>query len=138
MSKIRRDPRRIIRGMSGNRYPEIENDEAATTLAPLLVESELRCAEQPEGIENDWAIFFSDPWLLPGEIRCPTIIFQDEADPLVPFTHAEWAQHSIPGAVLISLHAGGHLIWVGKDAARMRNIRNDFIHQHNGTVNNGV
>jgi pimeloyl-ACP methyl ester carboxylesterase len=130
MSTIRREPQSIIRQMSGERYPEIENDDAAVTLAPLLVESELRCAAQPRGIENDWAMFFSEPWLIPGEIRCPTLILQDQADPLVPFAHAEWARQSIPGAQLVDLHAGGHLIWVGHDAERMRNIRADFIRQH--------
>src|SRR5262245_12467595 len=41
--------------------------------------------------------------------------------------HAEWARQSISGAALISLHACGHLIWLGHDSERMRTLRSEFI-----------
>jgi hypothetical protein len=44
--------------------------------------------------------------------------------------HVEWALHCIPDAEHCDLHAGGHLIWVGKDAERMRGERTAFLRRH--------
>ena len=116
--------------MSGQRHAEICDDEATRRLVPLLVDSELRCAQHPAGIENDWANMAGERWLTPDSVRCPTLILHDRADPLVPFAHVEWAMHCIPRAEFCDLHAGGHLIWVGKDGGRMRKERAAFVRRH--------
>jgi len=130
MRKLRRDPTSVVNTMTGPRSIEVRDCEATRALVPLLVESELRCSRQPLGIENDWANAVGEPWLTPGSVRCPTLILHDRADPLVPFAHVQWAMHCIPGAELCELQAGGHLIWVGKDSGRMRQVRADFLRRH--------
>jgi pimeloyl-ACP methyl ester carboxylesterase len=130
MRKLERNPNRIVRYMSGERYAEIGDDAATQRLAARLVDSELRCARRPAGIENDWFNAVGKPWLTPNSVRCPTLILHDRADPLVPFAHAQWAMRCIPTAKLIDLHTGGHLIWVGKDAGRMRRERSAFVRRH--------
>lgn len=130
MWKMRRNPSRVLAYMCGGRHSDIQDDEATRQLVPLLVESELRCAERPAGIENDWRNDVGESWLTPGSVRCPTFILYDREDPLIPFAHVEWALHCIPGAEFCDLHAGGHLIWVGRDAGRMHEERVAFIRRH--------
>jgi pimeloyl-ACP methyl ester carboxylesterase len=90
----------------------------------------LQCAKEPAGIENDWANAVGEPWLKPDSVHCPTLILHDPSDPLVPFAHVKWALRCIPHAKHCDLCAGGHLIWVGKDAERMRMERSDFLLRH--------
>ncbi len=127
MHKLRRDPNGVVSYMSGERQAELYDDEATNALVPLLVESELRCARLPAGIENDWANAVDEDWLRPDSVRCPTLILHDRADPLVPFAHVEWAMNCIRDAEFCDLHAGGHLIWVGKHGSKMRDVRAAFI-----------
>lgn len=128
--RFQRDAGRLAREMSGTRYAEIRRDAATSELAALLVETLIHCAGQPGGMENDWTISVGLPWLTANSIQAPTLIFHDRADPLVPFTHAEWAVRSIPGAQLSDLHVGGHLIWLGPEAARLRSERAAFLRRH--------
>jgi pimeloyl-ACP methyl ester carboxylesterase len=130
MGKLRRNPDRVLKDMCGKRRLELRDDPQARELIPLIAESELRCAQQPAGIENDWVNVVGPPWLKPASVRCPTLILHDRADPLVPFAHVEWALHCIPHAEHLDLHAGGHLIWVGKDAERMSKERTAFLRRH--------
>jgi hypothetical protein len=57
------------------------------------------------------------------------LIIHDRVDPLVPFDHAQWSASCIKHARLLDIHAGGHLIWFGKDFEFMHNQRVSFIHQ---------
>ena len=101
----------------------------AEQLILLLLEACERCSRMPAGTQNDWDIFLGDNWIRPGAIRCPTLVIHDHADRVVPFNHAEWALQSIDGADLLSVETG-HLIWIGRDAARMHQRRVDFLRQH--------
>jgi pimeloyl-ACP methyl ester carboxylesterase len=128
--------RKLVRGkfvadcMSKARYAELRESPALQSLARLLAVSMLRCSEQPAGIENDWANWTGEPWLTPASVGCPTLILHDRADSAVPIAHAEWALHCIPSAQFCELHAGGHLIWVGRDHDKMRSERAAFIRRH--------
>jgi len=130
LRELYRNPNGIVCDMSGERHIEICDDRATHALVPLLVQSELRCAKQPAGIENDWANAGVASCLKPGAVRCPTMVLHDRADPLVPFAHAEWALRCITHAEHCDLHAGGHLIWVGKDRERMCNERAEFLRRN--------
>jgi pimeloyl-ACP methyl ester carboxylesterase len=129
----RRQVRNLVRGgfvancMGKNRFAEIRGSPALESLDSLLAGSMLRCSERPEGIENDWANWTGEPWLTPNSVECPTLILHDRADAVVPIAHAEWAMHCIPSAQFCELHAGGHLIWVGRDHDKMRSQRAAFI-----------
>ena len=68
--------------------------------------------------------------MLWGLVGCPTLILHDRADAAVPIAHAEWALHCIPSAQFCELHAGGHLIWVGRDHDKLRSERAAFIRRH--------
>jgi pimeloyl-ACP methyl ester carboxylesterase len=110
--------------------PELRDDTATTTLLPLLAQFELQCAREPMGIENDWANDVGRPWLIPGSVSCPTLILHDRVDPLVTSAHVDWGLKCIPHAEHCDLHAGGHLIWTGRDAAKMRSLRREFLLRH--------
>jgi pimeloyl-ACP methyl ester carboxylesterase len=99
-------------------------------LMPLLAELELRCAHRPSGVENDWANDVGEPWLVTGSVLCPTLILHDQVDPLVTKAHVDWAMECIPHATHCDLEAGGHLIWTGRDATKMRSVRAGFLHRH--------
>ena len=88
------------------------------------------CSERLDGIENDWAHWTGEPWFTPGYVGCPTLILHDRADSAVPIAHAEWAMHCIPSAQFCDLHAGGHLIWIGRNHDRMRSERAALIRRH--------
>jgi pimeloyl-ACP methyl ester carboxylesterase len=115
--------------MSKDRFAELHDSAPLQSLEPLLAASAVRCSERPSGIENDWANWAGEPWLAPGSIGCPTLILHDRDDPAVSIAYAEWAKHCIPGAQLCELHVGGHLIWLGQDAEKMRRERAAFIKQ---------
>jgi pimeloyl-ACP methyl ester carboxylesterase len=132
----RRQIRKLARGelvaecMSKDRFAEIRGSQSLQSLGSLLASSMLRCSQRPDGIENDWASWTGEPWLTPESVNCPTLILHDRADSVVPIAHAEWAMHCIPSAQFCELHAGGHLIWVGRDHEKMRSQRAAFIRRH--------
>ena len=113
--------------MSGSRFPEIREDLNAVQQITKLAEMSFKCASVPAGIQNDWAIMVGNNGIVPDTIRCPTLIIHDRSDPLVPFVHAEWSQSCIAESRLLEIHAGGHLIWFGKDSARMHDERVSVI-----------
>jgi pimeloyl-ACP methyl ester carboxylesterase len=130
--KQARKPDFVAGCMSKVRFAEMRTSPALASLGPLLARSMSRCSERPEGIENDWANWTAEPWLTPNSVKCPTLILHDRADAAVPIVHAEWAMHCIPSAQFCELHAGGHMIWVGRDQNKMRSERAAFIKRHFG------
>jgi len=122
-----RRPMTCLRQMSGSRFPEIRDDLNAARQIAELTNMTLNCAAAPAGIQNDWAIMVGNNGVTENSIRCPTLIIHDRADPLVPFRHAEWSQSCIPESRLLAIHAGGHLIWFGKDFEFMHAERVAFI-----------
>lgn len=130
LRRFQRDPLRLAREMSGERFAEIHRDPATRVLAGVLVDTLISCTAEPSGLENDWSIVVGPPWLNANSVLAPTLIFHDRADPLVPCTHAQWAAEAIAGAQLHELHVGGHLIWLGPEAARLRTLRTTFLRRH--------
>ena len=65
MRKIRRDANAVSDSLCGTRAAELLDDDATRSYARLLTASELRCARQPAGIENDWANDSGPHWLTP-------------------------------------------------------------------------
>ena len=61
------------------------------------------------GVVADYAAI-AQPWGVDvGTIRCPTTIWQGDADPMVPLRHAEALAERIPGAKLVVWPGEGHL-----------------------------
>jgi pimeloyl-ACP methyl ester carboxylesterase len=84
---------------------------------------------------NDWETLESGEFSDARQVKCPTLVIYDPADPLVPERHAKWALSAIPGARACELHAGGHLIWLGKEAGRMNQERIAFLREHSRACN---
>lgn len=124
----RRKPISCVRHMSGSRFPELRDDPGVVQQVTDLAGMMLKCAAVPAGIQNDWAIMVGSNGVAKETIECPTLIIHDRADPLVPFAHAQWSQSCIPHSRLLDIHAGGHLIWFGKDSTFMHDQRIAFIH----------
>ena len=125
----RRDPTICLRHMSGSRFSEICSDQDAVEQITELTNMTLKCASAPAGIQNDWTILVGDNGVTKDTIGCPTLIIHDQVDPLVPFIHAEWSQSCIRESRLLTIHAGGHLIWFGNDSNRMHAERMAFIEE---------
>jgi 2-hydroxy-6-oxonona-2,4-dienedioate hydrolase len=122
-----RQPIAFLKQMSGSRFPEICNDVSVVQKITELAHLTLDCAAMPVGIQNDWAILVGDNGVTRNTIACPTLIIHDPTDPLVPFAHAEWSGSCVQGSRLLAIHAGGHLIWFGRDCIRMHAERMAFI-----------
>ncbi len=125
-----RMPKVFIKGMAGPRFDEIRNDAATWNLYRALRTACLRSLSQPAGMRNDWETLETGAFSDARDVRCPTLVIYDPADPMVPECHAQWALSAIPAARECKLHAGGHLIWLGKDADRMQRERVAFLREH--------
>ena len=68
--------------------------------------------------------------LHPGAIECPTLLIHDPFDPVAPIDHANWVADCIPQAERCLVHAGGHFVWIGKDAVEMHRRRVVFLRQN--------
>ena len=113
--------------MSGTRFPELRDNRAVLEEITAMAAMGVKCAERPAGVQNDWAIMVGDNGIAPDTITSPTLIVHDREDPVVPFVHAEWSHKCIPHSHLLDVHAGGHLIWYGRDALHMHKARVAFI-----------
>ncbi len=122
--------RSYLQAITGQRYTELAGDPIARELCDVMIECEVRCIAQPAGIDNDLDLLLNEKVLVNEVVRCPTLIIHDRLDPVVPFAHAQWATSQIPNASICEVHAGGHLVWIGRDAATMLERRRDFLQQH--------
>jgi pimeloyl-ACP methyl ester carboxylesterase len=121
--------------MAWQRYDDIRDDPATWDMYRELRKSSLRCLPLPAGMKNDWDTWLDGPFPDARQVKCPTLVIYDPADPLVPVCHPQWALAAIPAAQACEVHAGGHLIWLGKDADRMHRERVAFINSHARTFN---
>ncbi|MCA9032749.1 MAG: alpha/beta hydrolase [Planctomycetaceae bacterium] len=121
--------RSFLRGMTGARYEDVRHNPASLELCDVMIEHSIASVAHPHGIENDLDILLNEPLLTSADVRCPTLIIHDNADPVVPFRHAEWSKQLIPHAEVLGLQLGGHLIWIGNEADAMYIARDAFIRQ---------
>jgi pimeloyl-ACP methyl ester carboxylesterase len=63
-------------------------------------------------------------------LHCPVLIIHGEADAQVPFTQAESLAAAVPGASLIAIPGGAHLLPLSRHAARMDQAITDFLRQY--------
>jgi pimeloyl-ACP methyl ester carboxylesterase len=115
---------------AGTRFDEIRNDPAIWKLYRDIRGPCLKSLSQRAGMRSDWETMETGAFASAQEVKCPTLVIYDPADLMVPQPHADWALSAIPGARACELHAGGHLIWMGKDAERMQRERLAFLCEH--------
>ena len=88
-----------------------------------------RCA----GFENDFLVFMHEDLFNRGcSIKAPTLLIHDASDPFAPVDHVQWFMSKVPHCKQVSVHAAGHLIWIGRDADLMHATRVQFLREHAG------
>jgi pimeloyl-ACP methyl ester carboxylesterase len=122
--------RAYLKDLTGPRFGELPIDEATWSLAKSLHRTVRRFSVHRKGYYNDITTWFSEDVLCEFAITVPTLLLYDPLDPQVPLCHAEYALEMIPGAQLVSLHAGGHLLGLGRDGQRMHATRVEFLREH--------
>jgi len=116
----------LFKAMCGPRLSEVGDSPEMHELCRMLIDSSIRCLSQTAGTRADTDVLFDDEGIQPGRISCPTLITHDRLASRVPVAHADWAATCIPQAQRCEVEAGGHLIWVGREAPRMHQQRVEF------------
>lgn len=82
------------------------------------------------GFDNDLKQFAEFGRLPLNQVRCPTLVVHGTHDGDVPFDHAEHSAREIPGAKLVTVDQGWHILRLsdGDDAHLQAEI--DFLIQH--------
>jgi pimeloyl-ACP methyl ester carboxylesterase len=120
----------LLKTEAGDRYPEIAGDPASEILGTLTLAAMVQ-GTKCEGFENDFIIFTNEEIIgTNGAMETPTLVIHDSKDPLAPVDHVDWFVSKFPKCEKFSVHAAGHLIWVGPDADVMHKARVLFINEH--------
>lgn len=115
---------------AGDRYPEVVGDPAARKLCEASLAAMVQ-GTKDAGFENDFVVFTSEDVIgANGSLHAPALVLHDIMDPLAPVDHVHWFLAHYPQCQSVSLHAAGHLIWVGPDAGRMHQARVGFLNEH--------
>lgn len=61
-----------------------------------------------------------------ARVRCPTLVLHGDQDKIVPFAQAETIAAAVPGAQLVTIGGGGHLLNARDPVAFARRVR-DFV-----------
>jgi pimeloyl-ACP methyl ester carboxylesterase len=123
-----------LRYLAGSRFSSLRDEPAAWEFAEEVHKSLVNFRHERAGYCNDIATWVREDVLSAGNVTCPTLLLYDAEDPAAPFCHAQHAANRIPTAKLVELEAGGHLIWHGNDADRMRRERATFLREHLGAA----
>jgi pimeloyl-ACP methyl ester carboxylesterase len=122
--------KQFLKTEAGDRYPDVADDPAAqrlcqTTLTAMAQGT--KCA----GFENDFVVFTKEVIAGPeSSLHTPTLILHDTKDPMAPVDHVDWFVSIFPDCACVSIHAAGHLIWVGPEASSMHMSRVRFLREH--------
>ena len=120
----------FLKAEAGGRYPDVAGEPASQALcetALAAMREGVKCA----GFENDFAVFTGEDVLGPGgSIQTPTLVIHDAEDPMAPADHVDWFVSKCQNCERLSVHAAGHLIWVGPDVDVMHQTRVRFLKEH--------
>jgi pimeloyl-ACP methyl ester carboxylesterase len=119
-----------LRDLAGTRFANVQNEPAARQFAAGVYAGLSDFRDERPGYSNDVTTWIREDVLATGQVGCPTLLLYDREDPAAPFCHAEFAADQIPGAELVELNSGGHLIWFGNDAKLMHGRRAAFLRAH--------
>jgi len=124
---------RSLEPLVGSRWSALQDHTIIPAIAQMFHVNRSKW-HSIDGLFNDLEVFFGPSWLHHNSYFGPTLIIHDELDSVVPFDHARHAKEHIPGADLISVDTGGHIIWIGNDAMKMHRRRLDFLSEHHAKV----
>jgi pimeloyl-ACP methyl ester carboxylesterase len=118
---------RLLQAEAGSRYPEAVRDPQALALCEATLAA-MRQGTLHPGFENDLEVFIKEDVVgSDTRIETPTLVLHDEADPSAPVAHVNWLASRCTQCERVSLHAAGHLVWVGPDADAMHRKRVQFL-----------
>jgi pimeloyl-ACP methyl ester carboxylesterase len=121
-----------LRDLTGSRYPNVCDEPGAREFAEAVQAGIAEFPPMRAGFANDLATWLNEDVLSSASVTCPTLLLYDPEDPQAPICHAHHVASSVPGAELVELNAGGHLLWFGPDAPRMIEKRAEFLRRHLG------
>lgn len=120
----------FLKTEAGARYSDVAADPATQGLCKTTLAAMAR-GTRYAGFENDFAVFTNEDIIgTHSSLRTPTLVIHDEQDPMAPVDHVDWFVSIVPSCERVSVHAAGHLIWVGPDAEVMHEIRVRFLREH--------
>ena len=120
----------LLRTEAGSRYSDVASDPATQALGTLTLAA-MRQAAKCAGFENDFIVFTNEDVISTHDsIQIPTLVIHDPEDPLAPINHVDWFIAGCPSCERVSVHAAGHLIWVGPEAEIMHRTRLQFLEEH--------
>ena len=122
--------KQLMKTEAGGRYNDVAADPATEALCRTTLTAMKQGTKSP-GFENDFVVFISED--IPGEnssLEAPTLMIHDEQDPMAPVDHVDWFASMVPDCERVSVHAAGHLIWVGPEADVMHKSRVRFLREH--------
>jgi pimeloyl-ACP methyl ester carboxylesterase len=115
---------------AGERYAEVADDPALQSLADATLTA-MRSGTDCPGFDNDFAVFSGEEIIGRADVlQPPTLVLHDALDPIAPVDHVDWFVSRFPQCEHVAVHAAGHLIWAGPDAALMHESRVRFLREH--------
>jgi len=123
-------PQAHLKQAAGLRHAEVEGDAEAIEFCQLLDAMRHCLRHQPAGFENDFVVLVNELGIENQTIDCPVLVVHDRFDPVAPIENVHWAMQRMPQAEWLDVHTAGHLIWLGRDAERVRHRRLEFLHAH--------
>jgi pimeloyl-ACP methyl ester carboxylesterase len=122
--------KQFLKTEAGDRYPDVAEDPATQSLCQTTLAAMAQGTKYP-GFENDIVAFTNEDIIGPnGALQTPTLVIHDVEDPLAPVAHVDWFVSTFPKCEQVSVHAAGHLIWVGSGAGGMHMTRVRFLKVH--------
>lgn len=120
----------LLQSESGKRYSEAIHDVPAKELCETTLAA-MAAGTKYAGFENDLVVFSSEDIVGERTLKdIPVLVLHDSEDPMAPVEHVEWFAGHFPQCERHSIHAAGHLIWVGPDKDLMHQIRIRFLREH--------
>jgi pimeloyl-ACP methyl ester carboxylesterase len=115
---------------AGDRYASVSDDPAARELCRESLSAMSRGIAQL-GFENDFVVFTNESILdSTTTIALPVLVIHDSHDPMAPVDHVDWFSSIVNHCERVTIHAAGHLIWVGPDSHVMHDSRVRFLRAH--------
>lgn len=122
----------FLKTQAGDRFRDVESNPVAEALCKTTLDA-MRRGTRYAGFENDFVIFTEEEIIGPdSSLETPTLIIYDVKDPMAPPDHVDWFVSRFPRCERVSIHAGGHLIWIGPEADLMHQTRVQFLRRHAG------
>jgi pimeloyl-ACP methyl ester carboxylesterase len=122
--------KQFLKTEAGDRYADVAEDPATQSLCQTALAAMAQGTKYP-GFENDMVAFTNEDIIGPNSaLQTPTLVIHDVKDPLAPVAHVDWFVATFPKCERVSVHAAGHLIWVGSGAGDMHMTRVRFLKEH--------